>query len=708
MGRNISNVSSCVANAFANVRRFDPVSECNKDVFTFTVPAGVSTLYATGVAQGGSNTFDGISSYSSAFTSGAAIFNGVSLCSFTNNATSVYNTPSPFCTEFATSVRRNASNGGGYSNQYMAGTALAVAPSGAPFMLCGGGQSDQTMSYLMMSLDNGATWTSTTQSCSNGAATGYAMRQIAVDGSGNAVAMGVSSGTPTGDSVSMLCWVTNYGAAGGGRTAQQLFGVSANADPNTATVRHVNGNFVVAKGYSGATTVPFSYCAASALSVGTWTTANVFGGTATGTDVAWTGSNYVWVSANGLVYTSSSISGPYTSRTTVGSSNLNVVSDGAGNVVVYTPGNTGSTSFCKYSTDHGLTWNTCAPLPSNIIAGWDVMVWDGVLGQFFVFSSTSGVAARSPTGATWTALSTLDRAYGLTTGASLYQKSVYAGRGVVTYAYNVSSAGVFNSASQTATVALSQTRRVLSSWQPAPFLAVGSFYYGADLIIYGSSSGELLRLKGGRGAYSQTGTWAGGEGGSISGAILGGQSTAAQGGFGMRGMGGSSSNSVTGAPVMLGGTNAGNGGYVAIIGNNYAGGGGGTVMIYELQTTQAVNVRVPGGGGGFSGYGSSHGFGGGGGSMYARGADGVGQYNLGSGIESQYGVGASSGYATGSNVFRTGGGGEGGYRMQLAVVPGETLTLTVPTSGYRYHTTDPALFGPGRAGGSGLLLLEWN
>lgn len=628
----------------------------------FVVPAGVTTVYVTGCAQGGTS-YSGGGVGNLGFGSGNPVFDGVSYLFTGDPADS--SSPSSRTTINKTS-KHDFGNDGVLSWRYF-GRASGASLSGTPFIVSAGvGTSGSNSAGISWSSDGGYTFSTKTvsQACA---------KQVAVSNDGRAVVLWASaSGTDV-----VMTVTKDFGTTWYDLTCV-AFGDSTSYP---GTVSFLNNTFVI--GVTGAGRYRYSVDP-----TGPWSLATT-GGVGDGCSVAWDGNSYVWGSNAGEIYTSASLAGPYASRPTQfsASSSVYVVAGQGGNFVAHTSNGSGATVI--YSTNGGVAWTTAITTSAvQYLNGG--LVYSEPLGQFVLQGTTAAASSRSLTGAVWTPLTNAGTVQGrpVSWNQNGYRVLCKLPTGVFCGQYSLTSA--------TATAWSNNLTPALLGL-PSPMLE------GAPMQIAGSSSGLLLVLKGGKAPIVTGGSWAAGAhgGGSL---FNGGQGATSGriGGAGLDGYGGRS-NATYGETVPTS-TSAGRGRNLDAS-TSTSSAGGGTIQLHRMI---GENARIPGAGGGYSDVVSGSCYrAGGGGSMFACGGDVLPPVSTPATNIAAEGIGQGGyGVCLGSaDVLGAAGGGEACYRVPVNVVPGETLTITVPGRGSSYSN---ASYAYASSGGPGFCLLEWD
>lgn len=627
---------------------------------SFTVPAGVTTVYVTGCAQGGTS-FSSAISDSVFYAAGHAVFDGTSYL-FLSPASD------PNSAASRTALNKTAKHefGDAALTWRYFGKATGASAAGLPFIVSGGAAVNGTGSAgISWSTDGGYTF-------AQRPVANLCAKQVVVSNDGRAVVLWAAA---SGSQV-VLSATKDFGAS------WQDFSATAFGDVtnDVGTLSFINNTFVI--GVAGAGRYRYAIDP-----TGGWSTI-VTGGTGDGCSVAWDGSTYIWGSAAGEVHTSTSLTGPFTVRTTQFSatSPIYVVAGQNGNFVAHTSNSTGATVV--YSINSGSTWTTSITTSSVQYANGG-LVYSEALGQFVLQGTSAGASARSVTGAAWTSLSNGNIAQGRPTAWNHY------GYRVLCKLPSGVFCGQYSLTSPAATAWSSGVSVGLLGFPP---LSVD----GSSLQIFGSSSGFLLALKGGKGQSTPASGWATGANGGgtfVNGGL--GASTGKMGGGGLDGFGGRTSANYT--ETLPTSPSAGRGRSNDALSSSSTAGGG-TMLLHRLI---GENLRIPGAGGGFSDFVSGNCYrAGGGGSMYASGGDVLAPTPSAISNIAAEGIG-QGGYGvciTSSDLVGASGGGEACYRVPITVLPGETLTITVPGRG---SSTMNSQYTYSSSGGPGFGLLEW-
>lgn len=675
MGRNISSssVAAAVAGVFNKSNTYGPFG-CGQKV-SLTVPAGVTQMFATGCAPGGSsgNPPSGAPNfYNLCYDAGHDIYVGNTAAAPANGSISTTGVLSQG------SVFNNLSASGSYNpvGTYH-GWAFGCAQSGTPFFVSAGTTGSGSTSAGISWSTDGYTWNTLAIS---GLTTDTCAKQIAVSNDGRAVVLWASGGSK------MLTATKDYGNTWS--TPASLGAVDANS--HVTFINTGPGYFVYA---ANNTTSPFWYATDPTTTAG-WT-AITPGIAKRGVSVGWDGTNFIWGYSNGVIQTSATINGAQTARTSnlYASGYVSIVV-GSGVVIAYDISGASGSNSTSRSTDNGVTWANCAPSASmNMVDG--SIVWSPSA-SIFVASLNSTYTYYSATGASWSACTT-----NATTIAGFPSSNASTGWGVpVAVTGGVVVGGRYFAPS----VSTSTWQSVNTSLHTLAGISFSTLCDGGNLTITGSTSGALLSLAGGKGnSVSQTSSWFGGNGGGAGSTGGRGALSALLGGSGLSGMGGIPS--AAGGPVSFGKGTAGN---ASTAGQGSMTAGGGTILVATLGSS-VFNVKIPGAGGGWSSASGSSNYylGSGGGSCFSQAPDCPSSAYSSSNTVDANGIGVGSYGACGNstnNGYGTGGGGEGCYHMTLNVTPGETLTIIVPGRAPLSRDTTAT----GSLGGPAFLQLEWN
>lgn len=363
----------------------------NKQVLSlsgaFTVPAGVTRLYYTGVAAGGRDSSAALTPYAN--WGGTTLAIGVSaseaVCFGAANSTSTTSTAPRF-----DPVGRKASQMG-------APTSIAInGGGGEAFAADNGFMLTHSISNIApnRSLDGGRTWASDgTQALTNSYNT-------------MALAPLTNSNAPIADNRAAYVLTTTTGLA--------VWSGTAWADSTTYTgkafssMSYANGYFIAGENNGTTKTSIYYKLAADAITATGWATVVIdAANNNTVNDIFYGGGLYVAVCAAGKLYTASTIAGAWTARTSNTAAAIYGIKHAAGRWVGVCSDGTTITS-----TD-GITWTNSAAVGSAAARYRKDLNYLPTTAQWCITKNTVGTLHYSTDGTTWTS-----HAAGLTVYAS--------------------------------------------------------------------------------------------------------------------------------------------------------------------------------------------------------------------------------------------------------------------------------------------------
>lgn len=677
--------AASASSANTNYSQAFPANTWGGKTHSFTVPAGVSKLKATAVAAGGC--LGGAGSMGSLDSGGNNLIfartNGIDpFFMVTATPSTSYMNLNILGTQVTGVVINSAIagvNGAGDMSVYgrMHGNYFNAADT-VPWGISVSQSGSTNASLIISSTTDGFNYTHAKYGAglTSPPSTSFWIASVVFGGDGEAIVVPGSS--------NYFYHTSNYGA-----TWTTIVNSTAIASTQGYRLRYLNGIWVML-------TTNTSFYYTTAPTAGAWT------GKALGErlyDIGWTGTTYVGAYANSTnVYRCATLGGTWVTQPHGGNRSFDVVESGNGEVLLLCSSDAcvSAASMCA-SSGGATTWVPVSPFSAGVTyydaakyipfasGGRWVIGLDSGTTMYSRPSLLSGAATAFTTGTTITGNA-------LSNGTAI-NNIQWCGGDYVHLGHSnglgkYSAAGGITTSLQTSAQLTAEFGFSASTTRSSGLTITRG---GATLLhLHGGGAGGTNAGAGGGNGYPSPGTGRGnGPGGS-------GGLSAPTAGFSQM--------------------PSGNAGFGALTANGAVANGGGGVpnLMGGIGITPLPNTKVPGASGGGSLFSTSNGCGGGGGSLFAPAgngyvagssgyADPATVFNASSRIGSP-GGGAHGAWVGSTTCYSAGGGGEGCYRYEIDVTPGDVLTINVPGVAYVYASANATSGAPG---GEGFCMFEW-